>query len=121
MGKAINALVSAADETSESVQGTRLVFLDFNEKTGAREKFVTNKNKRTPHERVVTEIREVKYLRDGFIKEEGDLKPRKIVLETYGTEVVKEVLVPVSSALASTYMVKVVGQVVRDLRRKEEF
>lgn len=120
MGKAINALVNAADETSEAVQGTKLTFLDFSiPKHGCREVFIKQNNTKKPHERIVTEIREVKYLRDGFVKEEGDLKPRKIVLETHGTEIVKEVLVPSSSALVKTAMVKVVGSITRDLRRKE--
>lgn len=125
MGKAINAFVSAQDETSENVQGTRLIFLDFSvPKVGAREKFIPRKKARIPHERVVTEQREVKYLRDGYVKEEGDLKPRRVVLESYGFETVTEVLVPRGFVLPSMnengFKPALVGRVIRDLRRKEE-
>lgn len=117
MGKAINALVDKAEETSETTQGTRLTFLDFTiPKTGCREVFVKKKNNKVPHKRTVVEVREVKYLRDGFVREENIT--RKIILESFGTEIVREVLEPRDFPLAQG--VKVVGQVVRDLRRKEQ-
>jgi hypothetical protein len=119
VSKAINAFINTSDETSENVQGVRLIFLDFDiPKHGSREQFIPSKNNKTPHERVVTEVREVKYLRDGFVKE--DNITRKIVLESHGTEIVKEILVPQGHELTKTAMVKVVGNVTRDLRRKEE-
>lgn len=123
MGKAINAFVSAAEVESDSTQGTKLTFLDFSiPKTGCREVFVKKKNNKSPHERVVTKIREVKYLRDGYVKEENTT--RKIVLESFGYETVTEILMS-RADLIEHYpegftSQEIVGQVVRDLRRKEE-
>ncbi len=88
MGKAINALVDAQDNESKE-ERYKLTFKEF------EPEFIPQKKKQfNPHERVVIEVREVKYLRDGYVKEEGDIKPRKIILESFGTEIVQEILVP---------------------------
>jgi hypothetical protein len=113
MGKAINAFVSAQEEESKEYGRAKLTYKEF-EPTYLPER----KKQFNPHERVVTELREVKYLRDGYIKEEGDIKPRKIVLETHGTEIVSEVLVP-RGDVSSFSEPKIVGSVTRDLRKKE--
>jgi hypothetical protein len=127
MSKSINAFISAQDEESESAQGTRLIFLDFNAPKngpypapgpGCRERFLKKKNTSVPHDRVTTVVREVKYLRDGYTKEEGELKPRKIVLESHGTEIVEEVLVP-RDQVSKFGPPAIRGSVIRDLRRKE--
>lgn len=110
MGKAINGLLNFKDEEAKS-ENYKLTYKEFEPHV------VTLKQKTSnPHERTVTKIREVKYLRDGFVKEDNITK--KIVLESYGTEIVEERLVPVSDEKYA--YPDVVGQVVRDLRRKEE-
>jgi hypothetical protein len=111
VGKAINALVNAQDDESKE-ERYKLTFKEF-------EPFhlPVKKKQFNPHDRVVTEVREVKYLRDGWIKEEGDIKPRKIILESFGTEIVEEILVPRDQV--GTVTPKLVGTVTRDFRRKE--
>lgn len=112
MGKAINAFVNAQDEEAKE-ERYKFTYKEF------EPHFITpRKKQQNPHERIVTELREVKYLRDGYTKEEGDLKPRKIILETHGTEIVSEILVPRGS-VSSFPEPRIVGQVTRDLRRKE--
>lgn len=124
MGKAVNQLLSKNEE--DNTNGNKIVtltILDFTQETGSREKVVVIPKKQTQHERVVVAVREVKYLYDDFIKQDNEI--RKVVKQTQGFEIVKEILMPKSEADilnepgSNNFVVKVVGSVTRDLRNKD--
>lgn len=110
MGKAINSIVNRSEEGQDSKNVVKLECLDFNEKTGSRVRAVIKNNNKNPHTKLVTAIREVKYLYDN----------EKV---SYGTEIVEEISLPVGVSLTTrgpNIGPEVVERVVRDLRTKVE-
>lgn len=108
MGKAINSIVNRSEEGQDQKNVVKLECLDFSEKTGSRVRAVIKNRNKNPHTKVVTKVRDVKYLYDND----------KV---SHGTEIVEEVSIAIDKArIFELGTAVVVESVTRDLRTKVE-